>query len=204
MLGMGSANGRPLCSHWLTPYPWLSLKKIEHSRLSTITSKYFCLAWSCSLFKQQLLHPCHLSKKGYLQTHAHGIGPGMQARIKSTSKHNQRKTKRILSGMYSWWRHQMDTFSALLALFVGNYPATGEFPVQRSVTRSFDVFFELLLNKRWSKQSWGWWFETPSSSLWRHCNDIIALLCAVFQTNLTNEIVLLTRQIYWALSLIWV
>ena len=26
------------------------------------------------------------------------------------------------------------------------------------------------LNKRWSKQSWGWWFETPSRPLWRHCN----------------------------------
>ena len=38
------------------------------------------------------------------------------------------------------------------------------------MTRSFDVFFELRLNKRLSKRSWGWWFETPSSSLWRHCN----------------------------------
>ena len=47
---------------------------------------------------------------------------------------------------------------------------TGEFPSQRTVTRSFDVFFDLRLNKRLSKQSWGWWFETPSYSLWRHCN----------------------------------
>ena len=31
-------------------------------------------------------------------------------------------------------------------------------------------FFYLRLNKRLSKQSWGWWFKTPSSSLWRHCN----------------------------------
>ena len=27
------------------------------------------------------------------------------------------------------------------------------------------------LNKRLSKQSWGWWFETPTRSLWRHCNE---------------------------------
>ena len=47
---------------------------------------------------------------------------------------------------------------------------TGEFPSQRPVTRSFDVFFDLRLNKRLSKQSWGWWFR-PSPSLWRHCND---------------------------------
>ena len=71
----------------------------------------------------------------------------------------------------AWWRHQMETFSALLALCAGNSPASGEFPAQRPVTRSFDVFFDLRLNKRLSKQSWGWWFETPSCLLWRHGND---------------------------------
>ena len=50
------------------------------------------------------------------------------------------------------------------------FPVTGEFPSHRPVTRCFDVFFDLCLNKRLSKQSWGWWFETPSRSLWRHCN----------------------------------
>ena len=47
-----------------------------------------------------------------------------------------------------WWRHQMETFSALLALCAGNSPVTGEFPSQRPVTRRFDVFFHLRLNKR--------------------------------------------------------
>ena len=70
----------------------------------------------------------------------------------------------------SWWRHQMETFSALLASCAGNSPVPGEFPTQRPVTRSFDIFFDLSLNKRLSKQSWGWWFETLSSPLWRHCN----------------------------------
>ena len=41
---------------------------------------------------------------------------------------------------------------------------------QRPVTRSFDVFFDLRLNKRLRKQSWGWWFETLSRPLWRQCN----------------------------------
>ena len=54
-----------------------------------------------------------------------------------------------------WWRHQMENFSVLLAICAGNSPVTGEFPVQRPVTRSFDVFFDLRLNKRLSKQSWG-------------------------------------------------
>ena len=70
-----------------------------------------------------------------------------------------------------WWRHQMETFSALLAICVGNSPVPGEFPTQRPVTRGFDVFFDMRLNKRMSKQSWGWWFETLSRPLWRHCNE---------------------------------
>ena len=70
----------------------------------------------------------------------------------------------------SWWRHQMETFSALLAICAGNSPVPGEFRAQRPVTRSFDVFFDLRLNKRLSKQSWGWWFETLSRPLWRHRN----------------------------------
>ena len=70
----------------------------------------------------------------------------------------------------SWWRHQMKTFSALLAICAGNSPVPGEFPTQRPVTRSFDVYFDLRPNKRLSKQSWGWWFETLSCSLWRHRN----------------------------------
>ena len=69
-----------------------------------------------------------------------------------------------------WWRHQMETFSAQLAICAGNSPVPGEFPAQRPVTRSLDVFFDLRLNKRLSKQSWGWWYETLWSPLWRHCN----------------------------------
>ena len=71
----------------------------------------------------------------------------------------------------TWWRHQMETFSALLVLCAGNSPVFGESYSQRSVTRSFGVFFDMCLNKQLSKRSWGWWFETPSLSLWRHCND---------------------------------
>ena len=45
--------------------------------------------------------------------------------------------------------------------FMRKFTGPGEFPAQRSVTRSFDVFFDQCLNKRLSKQPWGWWFETP-------------------------------------------
>ena len=69
--------------------------------------------------------------------------------------------------------HQMKTFSALLAICAGNAQVTGEFPAERPVTRSFDCFFDLRLNKRLSKQSRSWWFETQSRPLWRHSDDVI-------------------------------
>ena len=43
----------------------------------------------------------------------------------------------------------MEAFSALLAICAGNSPVPGEFPTQRPVTRSFDVYFDLCPNKRW-------------------------------------------------------
>ena len=80
----------------------------------------------------------------------------------------------------SWWRNQTETFSALLGLCAGNSPVTGEFPSQRPVTRSFDVFFDLCLNKRLSKQLRRRWFEMPSCSLWRHCNvGVVAQLIQI-------------------------
>ena len=54
--------------------------------------------------------------------------------------------------------------------FPRNWPfLRGILPSQRPVTRTFDVFFDLRLNKRLSKQSWGWRYETPLRPLWRHC-----------------------------------
>ena len=67
------------------------------------------------------------------------------------------------------------------------FTGLGEFPAQRPVTRSFGVFFDLRLNKRLSKQPWGWWFETPSWSLWRHCNDLGRdKMAAILQTAFSN------------------
>ena len=48
---------------------------------------------------------------------------------------------------YNTWRHQMETFSALLALCAGNSPITGKFPAHMPVTRGFDIFFDLRLNQ---------------------------------------------------------
>ena len=60
-------------------------------------------------------------------------------------------------------------------------PLCGEFtghrwiPRLRPVTQSFDVLFDLRLNKRLSKQSRGWLSKTPSGSLWRHCYEFYLL-----------------------------
>ena len=59
----------------------------------------------------------------------------------------------------------------------GEFTGPGEFPTQRPVTRSFDVFFDLRLNKWLRQPSRGWWFETQSWSLWRHCNDASTVSC---------------------------
>ena len=77
----------------------------------------------------------------------------------------------ITSAILKWFMMTplMEASSALLARCTRNSPVTGEFPVHKPVTRSFDICFDLRLNKRLSTQSRGCWFETPSRSLWRHC-----------------------------------
>ena len=69
----------------------------------------------------------------------------------------------------SWWRHKMETFPALVAFCEGNSPVTDEFLLPRPVTQSF-IFFDLRLNKPFSKSSRRRWFATPLRSLLRHCN----------------------------------
>ena len=96
----------------------------------------------------------------------------------------------------------METFSALLAFCAGNSPVPDEFPSQRPVTRSFDVSFDLCLNTRLCKQSWGWWFETLSRSLWRRVRaqthvmhyllSFQTLPCFVFQ----NKCMIIHRHVY--------
>ena len=85
----------------------------------------------------------------------------------------------------------METFSALLALCEGNPLVTGEFPSPRPVTHRFDVNFDMCLKKktRFSKQSWRWWYETQSCSLWRHCNaeNIEAFIYMLFFLTATDN-----------------
>ena len=82
----------------------------------------------------------------------------------------------------------METFSALLAIYAGNSPVSGEFPAQRPVTRSFDIFCDLRLHERLSKHSWGWWPETPRA----HC-DVIVMCQLVVISSALEELLLPTH-----------
>ena len=134
--------------------------------------------WHMVSQKGTRIRPCHF----LIGPSVHGQTYVYMARTWHVALGSIKARYRLTTGVHSfsrsyspWWRHEIETFSKLLALCAGNSPVTGEFPTQRPVTRSFDVFFDLHLIKRLSKHSLGWWFETLPRSLWRHCND-----CTVF------------------------
>ena len=80
------------------------------------------------------------------------------------------------------------------------FRVTGPLSAQRPVTRSFDVFFDLRLNKRLIKQWWGWWFETPSRPLWRHYNDVEPLYdIIIYAKIITKDTPWLTGELWGAL-----
>ena len=80
-------------------------------------------------------------------------------------------SNRMVASCVSMMTSSNGNFFRVTGPLCGEFTGPGEFPTQRPVTRSFDVFFDLRLNKPLSKQPWGWWFETLSRSLWRHRNE---------------------------------
>ena len=88
------------------------------------------------------------------------------------------------------WRHQRETFSALLALWEGNPLVTSGFASQMPVTQTF--IFDLRPNIRLRKQSRRRWFETPSRPLWRHCNGCFVVWLSPFAP--LNRLSNLSRQ----------
>ena len=78
--------------------------------------------------------------------------------------------RKVMDGIIT---HMMTSSNGIIFRVTGHSQVTGESSAQRSVTRNFDVFFDLHPNKLLSKQSWGWWFEMSSRPLWSHHNDLI-------------------------------
>ena len=72
----------------------------------------------------------------------------------------------------SWWRHQMEwkRFPRYWPFVRGIHQSPVNSPHKGQWHRALIFSLICALNKRLSKHSWGWWFETPSCSLWRHCN----------------------------------
>ena len=115
-----------------------------------------------------------LSLRGTRQSNTEVLQKGLYYyRVQCDAVKTRSLLSKIAVRVRSWWRHQMETFSALLAICAGNSLVPGQFPTQRPVMWSFDAFFHLLPNKRLGKHCWGWRFETPSRPLWRHCNGCI-------------------------------
>ena len=134
-------------SFWIAGRIYCALFSVMHKHMH-VCSPFQSVYMICSYLKNGMIHICVLISFTTFVAWQQSLSPW--------------RTR---------WRHQMKTSSALLALCAGNSPVTGEFSSQRPVTRGFDAFFDLRLNKRLSKQSRGWWFETPSRLLLRHCNE---------------------------------
>ena len=141
------------------------------SRLSYIHIYYICCFYSTTIFRFEEHKVPKEELSQFVNTYIEQIKSLNFPRV---VVHGDTHVKNMIldesKGKVTWWRHQMKTFSALLAICAGNSPVSGDFPAQRPVTRGFDVFFDLRLNKRLSKQSWCWWLETLSCSLWRQSN----------------------------------
>ena len=139
---------------------------------STRWMPWLLMPW---LLSRQVLHNHGISFRSF--TYHEGFKCTHRAIILQNTTHIVHEyTREIMPHENSFtWCHQMETFSALLAICAGNSPVTSEFPAQRPVTWGFDVFFDLRLNKPLSKQWWGWWFETLSRPLWRHGNENLIL-----------------------------
>ena len=136
-------------------------------------------------FTKTLLHQ-HVDHRRVIDLYAHLSSLAWQATIESALYQSPLINTWIMSSLIlqSWASFTDTRFTVCWSMMTssngnifrvtgplcGEFTGPGEFPTQRTVTRSFDVFFDLRLNKWLSKQPWGWWLETPSWSLWRQCN----------------------------------
>ena len=132
-----------------------------------IQRDWYLLRWFVDVLRQITMVQNCLIKPGTISTRA------QTARSSFIIPVNQQHYSIIFR---AWIIYHMMTSSngniyTLLAICAGNSPVPSDFPTQRPVTRRYD--FDLRPNKRLSKQSWGWWFETPSRPLWRHRNEAI-------------------------------
>ena len=133
--------------HWIMH----SLSLVLRQSLGTEPSLMPCFRCNCSMYWLVPNNAWQIIDDVRVILSSEGYGCLRESIIDNPSIYNRNNATTFLD---TWWRYQMGTFSALLAFCAGNSPVTDEFPAQRPVTRSFDVFFDLRLNKRLSKQLW--------------------------------------------------
>ena len=133
-----------------------------------------------SIIKSLSTYRANIAERASVSWHQHGRSLTKSRTEEAVSQWYHHDRPFLITGFYAFnaqlgalysfddvinWKH----FPRYWLLWKDNSPVTA----QMSRTRSFDVFFDLRLNKWLSKQSWGWWFETPSRPLCRHYTSIV-------------------------------
>ena len=109
-----------------------------------VGSRFFQLHGEMELHWWRLLCIHHSLHDWFWRHDSRWVGPGPNGFLEMI--------KYILISISQMMTSSNGNISPLLAICAGNSPVTVEFPAQRPVTRSFDIFFDLRLNKRLSKQ----------------------------------------------------
>ena len=87
--------------------------------------------------------------------------PTMQPVITKTDLHCN-------NSIMTWWH-----FPSYLPFVRGIHRSPVNSPHEGQWRRVLMLSLICALNKRLSTQSWGWWFEMPLCSSWRHCSDLL-------------------------------
>ena len=178
-----SAKWRPFCSNRDMLTHWGRVTHIYVSRLGHHQFKWWIVAWSApsNYLKQwwiivnwthgnKLRWICNRNSNIFIEENAfENVVCKMSAILCRCQCVNSRDFMTINTRWLMMTSSNGNIFRVTGHL-CGEFTVSGEFPTQRPVTRSFDVYFDLRPNKRLSKQSLGWWFETLSPPLWRHRN----------------------------------
>ena len=103
---------------------------------------------------------------------SHSYGTTAHYEYKNTQRLSVIEIKTLVS-KFDMMTSSSGNIFGLTSLLCGEFTCHRWIPRKKVSDAELWFFFDLRLNKRLSKQSQGWWFETPPRSLWRHCNDTV-------------------------------
>ena len=135
------------------------------------------------------IRPVQLRSAPMEPTQTSSLSKQMKRNLNARTKSSAVAAVKVNSGQHSsisWWRHQMETFSALLAIYAGIHRSPVISPHKGQWCGAL-MFSDLRPNKQLSKQWWGWWFQTSSYPLWRHRN-VSRYMCIVFVVLCVNSV----------------